>query len=92
MNFIAWQKRSKIRLENETEFADFNEAFRNLKNATTHSILFLNVDMSLPYGLTEDFTLIQITLAIFSRKRKLHNTDSFYSHPSVQVRNPYNRP
>ena len=29
-------------------------------------ILFLSVDMSLSYGLTEDFTLIQITFGILN--------------------------
>ena len=43
--------------------------------------------MSLNYGLTEDFTLIQIDSSNF-RKRNIDNTDSFYSHPSKYETRP----
>ena len=49
-----------------------NEAFRSGK---------LSVDISLNYSLTDNFTLIQITVSILEKK-KVQNTEGFYVHQS----------
>ena len=63
---VAKGKR-KIGLEDQVNLLTSYEAVRNLVNATALLRPFEYVDTYLNYGLAEDFSFVQITLAILEK-------------------------